>query len=42
MDQPVLVCLAAFVEWTESSKLRHCSFVAMRDDKKAAKVVRET
>jgi ATP-dependent DNA ligase len=32
----------AFVEWTEGGKLRHCTFVAMRDDKKAATVVRET
>jgi hypothetical protein len=25
-----------------SGHLRHCTFVAMRDDKKAAEVVRET
>jgi ATP-dependent DNA ligase len=46
MDQcrwvaPKLVCQVAFVEWTDAGHLRHCSFVAMRDDKKPAKVVRE-
>ncbi|HEX8311628.1 MAG TPA: hypothetical protein VF614_09945 [Chthoniobacteraceae bacterium] len=40
--KPKLVCQVAFVEWTEGGKLRHCTFVAMRDDKKAATVVRET
>jgi bifunctional non-homologous end joining protein LigD len=39
--KPQLVCQVDFVEWTESGKLRHCSFVAMRDDKPASKVVRE-
>jgi DNA ligase D-like protein (predicted ligase) len=47
MDQcrwikPKLVCKVAFVEWTDSGHLRHCTFVGMRDDKKAAEVVRET
>ena len=47
MDQcrwvtPKLVCQVAFVEWTDAGHLRHCTFVAMRDDKKAAEVVRET
>ena len=47
MDQcrwvkPTLVCQVAFVEWTDAGHLRHCTFVAMRDDKKAAEVVRET
>ena len=47
MDQcrwvkPKLVCQVAFVEWTDAGHLRHCTFVAMRDDKKPAKVVRET
>ena len=32
----------AFVEWTDAGHLRHCTFVAMRDDKKPAEVVRET
>jgi bifunctional non-homologous end joining protein LigD len=40
--RPELVCEVAFVEWTDGGKLRHCSFVAMRDDKNAAEVVRET
>ena len=47
MDQcrwvkPKLVCQVAFVEWTDARHLRHCTFVAMRDDKKPAEVVRET
>ena len=40
--KPKLVCQVAFVEWTDAGHLRHCSFVAMRDDKKPAAVVRET
>jgi bifunctional non-homologous end joining protein LigD len=40
--RPELVCQVAFVEWTEGGNLRHSSFVAMRDDKKASDVVRET
>jgi bifunctional non-homologous end joining protein LigD len=40
--KPSLVCQVAFVEWTDSGKLRHCTFVAMRDDKPASAVVRET
>ena len=39
---PKLVCQVAFLEWTDAGHLRHCSFVAMRDDKKPAEVVRET
>ena len=47
MDQcrwvkPKLVCQVAFVEWTDAGYLRHRTFVAMRDDKKAGEVVRET
>jgi ATP-dependent DNA ligase len=47
MDQcrwvkPNLICQLAFVEWTDAGHLRHCTFVAMRDDKKPAEVVRET
>jgi bifunctional non-homologous end joining protein LigD len=34
-----LVCQVAFVEWTDAGHLRHCTFVAMRDDKKPAEVV---
>lgn len=40
--KPVLVCQIAFVEWTDGGKLRHCTFEGMRDDKPAAKVVRES
>jgi bifunctional non-homologous end joining protein LigD len=40
--KPRLVCQVAFVEWTGAGHLRRCTFVAMRDDKKPAKVVRET
>ena len=40
--RPKLVCQVAFVEWTDAGHLRHCTFVAMRDDKKPAEVVRET
>jgi ATP-dependent DNA ligase len=39
---PKLVCQVAFVEWTDAGHLRHCTFVAMRDDKNPAEVVRET
>ena len=37
-----LVCQVAFVEWAEAGHLRHCTFVAMRNDKNASHVVRET
>ena len=40
--KPKLVAQVAFVEWTEAAHLRHCTFVAMRDDKEALEVVRET
>jgi ATP-dependent DNA ligase len=40
--KPKLVCQVAFLEWTDAGHLRHCTFVAMRDDKKPAEVVRET
>jgi bifunctional non-homologous end joining protein LigD len=39
--KPKLVCEVAFLEWTDAAHLRHCTFVAMRDDKPAAEVVRE-
>jgi bifunctional non-homologous end joining protein LigD len=39
---PKLVCQVAFLEWTDAGHLRHCTFVAMRNDKKPAEVVRET
>ena len=39
--EPVVVCQMAFVEWTDGDKLRHCTFVGMREEKAAAKLVRE-
>jgi bifunctional non-homologous end joining protein LigD len=39
--KPKLVCQVAFLEWTDAGHLRHCTFVAMRDDKKPAEVIRE-
>jgi hypothetical protein len=33
--KPKLVCKVAFLEWTDAGHLRHCTFVGMRDDKKA-------
>ena len=39
---PKLVCQVAFVEWTDAGHLRHCTFVAMRDDKKPSEVVLES
>ena len=40
--KPKLVCQVAFVEWMEAGHLRHRTFVALRDDNKAAEVIRET
>jgi bifunctional non-homologous end joining protein LigD len=40
--KPKLVCQVAFVEWTDTGNLRHAKFVAMRDDKSAPEVIRET
>ena len=39
--KPRVVVEVAFVEWTDSGLLRHPSFVAVRDDKRAADVLRE-
>jgi ATP-dependent DNA ligase len=36
--KPKLVCQVEFVQWTDAGHLRHCTFVAMRDDKKPAKL----
>lgn len=30
--KPKLVCQLAFVEWTDCEKLRHCTFIPMRED----------
>ncbi|HEY0367973.1 MAG TPA: non-homologous end-joining DNA ligase, partial [Chthoniobacterales bacterium] len=40
--KPKLVCQVAFVEWTGAGNLRHATFIALRDDKDARDVVRET
>lgn len=39
--KPELVCEVAFTEWTGDGKLRHPSFLGMRDDKDPKSVVRE-
>ena len=39
---PKLVRQVAFVESTDAGHLRHCTFVAMRDDKNASQMMRET
>jgi ATP-dependent DNA ligase len=41
-DQTEAGLQVAFVKRTAAEHLRHCSFIAMRDDKKPAEVVRET
>lgn len=40
--KPDLICQVAFVEWTDAGHLRHSSFVAMREDKRAEEVERES
>jgi bifunctional non-homologous end joining protein LigD len=40
--KPSLVVEAAFVEWTRDGLLRHPKFLGIREDKKAATVVRES
>src|SRR6185312_10200851 len=39
--KPSLVAEIAFTEWTNDGTLRHPSFMGLREDKKAADVVRE-
>jgi bifunctional non-homologous end joining protein LigD len=39
--RPDLVAQVRFTEWTADNKLRHPVYLGMRDDKKAAQVVRE-
>jgi bifunctional non-homologous end joining protein LigD len=39
--KPRLVAQAAFTEWTTDNKLRHPSFLGLRDDKKPEEVVKE-
>jgi bifunctional non-homologous end joining protein LigD len=40
--EPRLVAAIEFAEWTSAGHLRHAKFVALRDDKDARQVVRET
>ncbi len=40
--KPLLVSEIAFLQWTNAGHLRHCTFLALRDDKPARQVVRET
>jgi bifunctional non-homologous end joining protein LigD len=40
--KPKLVCQLSFVEWTDAGRLRHCTFIGMRDDKKPSEVFCET
>ena len=39
--EPVLVAQIAFSEWTEDNKLRHPSFLGLREDKNPREVIRE-
>jgi ATP-dependent DNA ligase len=39
--RPELVAQIAFLEWTESGRLRHAKFVALREDKDPRHVVKE-
>jgi bifunctional non-homologous end joining protein LigD len=39
--RPDLVAQVRFTEWTDDNKLRHPVYLGLRDDKKAAEVVRE-
>jgi bifunctional non-homologous end joining protein LigD len=40
--KPITVAEIDFAEWTPDERLRHASFVGLRDDKEARKVVRES
>jgi hypothetical protein len=42
MSRICAACQVPFVEWTDAGHLRHFTFLAMRDDKRPAEVVRET
>jgi DNA ligase D-like protein (predicted ligase) len=39
--RPELVAVVEFLEWTEGDRLRHCKFVALREDKNPREVVKE-
>ena len=40
--KPRLVASIEFLEWTSENRLRHPKFVALRDDREAAEVIRES
>ena len=40
--KPVRVAEVSFAEWTRDGSLRHAAFIALRDDKPAKQVVRES
>jgi bifunctional non-homologous end joining protein LigD len=40
--RPKLVAQIEYTEWTAGNHLRHARFVALRDDKKAQDVIKET
>jgi len=40
--KPVTVAQFEFVEWTPKNHLRHSKFVALREDKEASDVIRES
>jgi bifunctional non-homologous end joining protein LigD len=40
--KPSLVCEVVFTEWTDEGRIRHPSFQGLRQDKRAAEVVRES
>ena len=39
--KPKLGCQVAFVEWTDAGHPRHCTFIALGDDKNPTEVARE-
>jgi bifunctional non-homologous end joining protein LigD len=39
--RPELVTQVRFTEWTEQGRLRHASYVGLREDKSAEEVLRE-
>ena len=39
--KPEVVVETEFLEWTEADRLRHSTFVRLREDKPARKVVKE-
>jgi bifunctional non-homologous end joining protein LigD len=39
--EPHLVAAVEFAEWTSANHLRHCKYIALREDKDPNDVVRE-